>query len=73
MSKKSLRRASRLSVLRKRKLGPTDMKRGFQPLKCRGVMASGNVIGIFGSSRDITARKLGEKNLKVANEAARES
>ena len=34
--------------------------------------ASGNVIGIFGSSRDITARKLGEKNLKVANEAARE-
>ena len=32
--------------------------------------ASGNVIGIFGWSRDITARKLGEKNLKVANEAA---
>ena len=32
--------------------------------------AGGNVIGIFGSSHDITARKLGEKNLKVANEAA---
>jgi two-component system, sensor histidine kinase and response regulator len=32
--------------------------------------ASGNVIGVFGWSRDITARKLGEKNLKVANEAA---
>jgi two-component system sensor histidine kinase/response regulator len=31
--------------------------------------ASGNVIGIFGWSRDITARKLGEKNLKVANDA----
>jgi PAS domain S-box-containing protein len=32
--------------------------------------ASGNVIGTFGLSRDITARKLGEKNLKAANEAA---
>jgi PAS domain S-box-containing protein len=32
--------------------------------------ASNNVIGIFGWSRDITARKLGEKNLKVSNEAA---
>jgi PAS domain S-box-containing protein len=32
--------------------------------------AGGNVIGIFGSSHDITARKLGEKNLKMANEAA---
>jgi PAS domain S-box-containing protein len=32
--------------------------------------ASSNVIGIFGWSRDITARKLGEKNLKVSNEAA---
>ena len=32
--------------------------------------ASGNVIGIFGWSRDITARKLGEKNLRLANEAA---
>ena len=32
--------------------------------------ASGNVIGIFGWSRDITARKLGQKNLKVTNEAA---
>ena len=32
--------------------------------------AIGNVIGIFGWSRDITARKQGEKNLKVANEAA---
>ena len=31
--------------------------------------ASGNVIGIFGWSRDITARKLGEKNLKVAKES----
>jgi PAS domain S-box-containing protein len=32
--------------------------------------ASGNVIGIFGWSRDITARRLGEKNLKVANKIA---
>ena len=32
--------------------------------------ASGNVIGTFGLSRDITARKLAEKNLKVAKEAA---
>jgi two-component system sensor histidine kinase/response regulator len=32
--------------------------------------ASGNVIGIFGWSRDITARKTGEKNLKVAYETA---
>jgi PAS domain S-box-containing protein len=32
--------------------------------------ASSNVIGILGWSRDITARKLGEKNLKVSNEAA---
>src|SRR3984893_12693601 len=32
--------------------------------------AGGYVIGIFGSSHDITARKLGEKNLKMANEAA---
>jgi PAS domain S-box-containing protein len=32
--------------------------------------ASGKVIGIFGSSRDITSRKLGEKYLTVANEAA---
>ena len=32
--------------------------------------ASSNLIGIFGWSRDITARKLGEKNLKVSNEAA---
>ncbi len=31
---------------------------------------SGNVIGIFGWSHDITARKLGEKNLKVVNENA---
>jgi two-component system sensor histidine kinase/response regulator len=31
---------------------------------------NGNVIGIFGWSRDITARRLGEKNLKFANEAA---
>ena len=30
--------------------------------------ASGNVIGIFGWSRDITARRLGDKNLAVANE-----
>jgi signal transduction histidine kinase len=28
------------------------------------------VIGILGWSRDITARKLGEKNLKLSNEAA---
>ena len=34
---------------------------------------SGEVIGIFGSSRDITARKLSEKNLKVANEAAEQA
>jgi two-component system, sensor histidine kinase and response regulator len=32
--------------------------------------ANGKVIGIFGWSRDITARKLGEKNLRLANEAA---
>jgi PAS domain S-box-containing protein len=32
--------------------------------------ASGNVIGIFGWSRDITARILGEKNLQMANEMA---
>ena len=32
--------------------------------------ASGNVIGTFGLSRDITAHKLAEKNLKVAKEAA---
>jgi PAS domain S-box-containing protein len=32
--------------------------------------ASGNVIGIFGWSRDITARILGEKNLQMANETA---
>ena len=32
--------------------------------------AHGQVIGTFGLSRDITARKLGEENLKVANEAA---
>ena len=32
--------------------------------------ASGNVIGTFGWSRDITARKLAENNLKVAKEAA---
>ena len=32
--------------------------------------ASSNVIGIFGWSRDITARKLGEKNLQISNEAA---
>ena len=32
--------------------------------------ASGKVIGIFGWSRDITARRVGEKNLKVANETA---
>ena len=32
--------------------------------------ASGNVIGIFGWSRDITARRLGERNLKVANKIA---
>jgi two-component system sensor histidine kinase/response regulator len=31
--------------------------------------ANGQVIGTFGLSRDITARKLGEENLKVANEA----
>ena len=31
--------------------------------------ASGNVIGILGWSRDITARRLGEKNLKLANES----
>src|ERR1700676_2474094 len=34
---------------------------------------SGELLGIFGSSRDITARKLSEKNLKVANEAAEKS
>ena len=32
--------------------------------------SSGHVIGTFGLSRDITARKLAEENLKVANEAA---
>jgi two-component system, sensor histidine kinase and response regulator len=32
--------------------------------------ASGNVIGTFGLSRDITARKLAEENLKAAKEAA---
>jgi two-component system sensor histidine kinase/response regulator len=32
--------------------------------------ASGSVIGIFGWSRDITARKLADENLKAANEAA---
>jgi PAS domain S-box-containing protein len=32
--------------------------------------ASGNVIGIFGWSRDITARRVGEKNLQMANEMA---
>jgi PAS domain S-box-containing protein len=32
--------------------------------------ASGNVIGTFGWSRDITARRLGEKNLKAAGAAA---
>ncbi|MBV9642068.1 MAG: response regulator [Verrucomicrobia bacterium] len=32
--------------------------------------ASGNVIGTFGLSRDITARKLDEQNLRAANEAA---
>ena len=32
--------------------------------------ASGNLIGTFGLSRDITARKLAEENLKVAKEAA---
>jgi PAS domain S-box-containing protein len=31
---------------------------------------SGHVIGTFGLSRDITARKLAEENLKAANEAA---
>jgi two-component system, sensor histidine kinase len=31
---------------------------------------SGNVIGTFGLSRDITARKLGEENLKAAKAAA---
>jgi PAS domain S-box-containing protein len=34
---------------------------------------SGGLLGIFGSSRDITARKLSEKNLKMANEAAEKS
>jgi PAS domain S-box-containing protein len=32
--------------------------------------SSGNVIGTFGWSRDITARRLSEKNLKMANEIA---
>ena len=32
--------------------------------------SSGHVIGTFGLSRDITARKLAEENLKVAKEAA---
>jgi PAS domain S-box-containing protein len=32
--------------------------------------ASGKVIGVFGWARDITARKLDEKNLQLANEAA---
>jgi PAS domain S-box-containing protein len=32
--------------------------------------ARGNVIGTFGWSHDITARRLGEKNLKVANKIA---
>jgi PAS domain S-box-containing protein len=31
---------------------------------------SGNVIGIFGWSRDITARRAGEKNLQMAHETA---
>jgi PAS domain S-box-containing protein len=35
--------------------------------------ANGSVIGIFGWSRDITASRLGEKNLKVANETARKA
>jgi two-component system sensor histidine kinase/response regulator len=35
--------------------------------------ANGSVIGIFGWSRDITARRVGENNLMVANEAARKA
>ena len=47
-----------------------DMKPGFQPRKVPWSDGSGHVIGTFGLSRDITARKLAEENLKVANEAA---
>ena len=62
--------ANRFSAIEEKETWPDGHETWVSTTKVPWRDASGKVIGIFGSSRDITSRKLGEKYLTVANEAA---
>jgi len=71
---KSFATGQPIVVLRKRKLGSTDTKRGFQPLKYPWRDASGNVIeSLDGPATFTTALKLGGKESEGGQRRRRES